>query len=123
MRRLLLIPLLLVTSLVLGACATGTSVLQGGDSLFATIQNPAQSTQLAQLELSYQASAQAFIICRNTHCTSSANLRKYQALDKKAYASLVTARNFIRKNPNVSAVSLVAAARTAVSDFQAAVGR
>lgn len=122
--RTIFLPLALVAALLVGGCAGGgTSILQGGSSITASVKNPVGKRELAVVELSYQGAAKAFVACRKTKCTSKENLRKYQAADRKAYAAIVAARPAVRNNPNVSGLSAVIAARQAVADFNAALGR
>lgn len=121
MRRLLATLAIVAT---LTGCAlnpAGVSVFQGGTSLTAPIQNPARA-ELASLELAYQAAAQAFVLCRDTRCTSSANLEKARKFDReKAYPALVVARRAVRDNPTVSGLSAVGIAKKAIADYNAAV--
>lgn len=111
-------------ALTLGACAgfpgfsDSKSVLVGGTSITAEVKNPAGKRELAQAELGYQAASKLFVACVRARCVGAENLRTYQAYDQKAYATLVAARRVVRKNPTVSGLSAVAAARQAVADFQ-----
>lgn len=122
--RSIFLPLALVATLLVAGCAgDGKSILQGGTSITASVKNPVGKRELAVVELSYQGAAKAFKACRNAKCTSVENLRKYQEFDRKAYAAIVAARPVVRENPNVSGLSVVIAARQAVADFNAALGR
>ena len=108
----------------LGACnplEVPRSIFDGGSgvtSIFVQTQNPVGNQQLAELELTYQVLGRAYVACRDVRCTTRANLRKYQALDQKAHAALVSARKFVRENPTISAASALAAARAAVANYQ-----
>lgn len=132
MKRLLL-PLLM--SLALAACVTVNpnekSVLQGGTSVTASISNPVGARELALVEQGYLLAGNAVkgfaAYCypasgiRPPGCAQRGPImRAIKSADRKAYAAIVAARAFVRNNPNVSAVSAVGAARSAVNDFIAA---
>lgn len=46
-----------------------------------------------------------------------------QDYDKKAEAAIQAARNFVKNNPNISAVTALQAASTAVADFKTALAQ
>lgn len=122
MKRLLLMPVLALTLLV-GGCAGG-SILTGGSSLTASITTPVGRRELAAVESTYGIALAAAVnyrrlcvrreiprSCRNVVLT----LQSYGA---RAHGSIIAARNFVRRNPTISAVSAIGAARAAVADFQ-----
>lgn len=129
MRRFLIVPALFA-ALFLGGCA-GDSVFKGGSSIFGTITNPVGQNELAAVEGAYGVALTAAVSYRR-FCYSAplaqlpqqvcgnrrAVIRRLQDLDNRAYAAIAAARNFVRNNPTISAVSLIGAARTAVTDFQ-----
>lgn len=130
MKRLLILVLL---ALPLAACS-GDSVLRGGTSLTATVENPVGKKELQVVYNSYLIAGKAYVryrdlgICKvgtsftfSRPCADRGTLLALQAKDRTAYAALKTAGTFIKNNPNVSALSLVNAARSAVTDFQNAV--
>lgn len=110
-------------TLLVGGCATLQDVPSALSVLTKGVQNPAGKKELAVVELSYQTAAKAFVACRKAHCTSVANLRKYQEYDRKAYAAIVAARPVVRQNPTISGLSAVRLAQKAVADYNTALGR
>ena len=117
----------------LGACTTDQSVLSGGTSLTASIPNPANKQQLAAAESTYNIAANAALVYRSRPlcktgtvetleniCARRSVVVKMQTYDRNAYAALKAARTFVRNNPTISAVSIIAAAQRAVSDYQSA---
>jgi len=123
MRRPALALALSVGAFVLVGCATADkSIFEGGSSITATVPNPVGKRELAVAEQSYQAAGKAFLVCRRTRCTSTANLRQIQRYDREVvYPALVAARRAVRDNPNVSGLSAVRAFQQAVADYQKAV--
>lgn len=130
MKRFLILALL---ALPLAACS-GDSVFRGGTSLTASVENPVGKRELQVVYNTYLIAGKTYIryrnlgICKSGTVETLANpcarrdvLLSLQAKDRTAYAALKTAGNFIIANPNVSALSLVNAARSAVNDFQNAV--
>lgn len=138
MRRLLLVAVLAIG---LGGCATlnssGTSILQGGQSITAPITNPVQPVTVYQVKNVYAAALEladgyreycwarpyAILmadpltkpICQNRR----PNVRRLQKTQAKASAAIQTVDNFVRNNPTLSATQVLSAAWTAVQDFQA----
>lgn len=129
--RKLAIALAAVAALALAGCS-GKSVLQGGTSITAPINNPVGKKELAVVESAYGVALVAAINYRRfCYGGSAANLPSIcknrrsivlmlQQKDRIAHAAIVTARKFVRENPTISAVSVIGAAREAVTDFQAA---
>jgi len=124
------IPLLLV-ALALAGCASDKSVLQGGTSLTATVQNPVGRKELAVVENAYGLALVAAVnyrrlgICKTGTVESFGNpcarrdvVLQLQAADRKARSALIPARRFVRNNPTLNAFSAIAAAQAAVADFQ-----
>ncbi len=126
MKRIILVVAL---ALSLGGCARlNESILQGGLSPTATIQNPAGKKELAVVEAAY---GTALVIAVNyrRYCYRTAtptpvckDRRKVvlamQAADRNAHGAIVAARRFVRENPTLNAFSAIAAAKAAVADFQ-----
>ena len=130
MKRILLIPLLVV-GLALGGCQT---VSEFATAVTTTITNPIGGKNIYQAKLAYAASLELAVeyreycwskpyaeliaepvpICKNRR----ANVRAMQQAKAKASAAIRTADNFVRNNPTLNATSAVAAAWTAVTDFQ-----
>lgn len=139
--RVLVLPVLLLT-LALGGCAAEQkSVLAGGSSITATVANPVGPVDLYRAKNVYSATLKLAVSYRE-FCWSKPYaalvadpitrpvcqdrrkvVRAMQAADTKANAAIKTAENFVRRNPTLSAVSVVGAAWQAVTDFQAAVPR
>jgi hypothetical protein len=119
--------ILLALPLALAGCSS-KSILQGGTSLTASIQNPAGKRELAAIEGAYGAALVVAVnyrrFCYQTATPSSVckDRRKVvlamQAADRNAHGAIVAARRFVRENPTLSAVSVIGAARAAVADFQ-----
>lgn len=122
----------IVLSLALFAAGCGsTSIFKGGSSLTATVENPAGKRELAVIYNTYLIAGKAYVryrdlgICRTGQeatffkpCAKRSVLLSLQAADRKAYAAMRAAGRFIRDNPTLSAISVISAARVAVSDFQ-----
>ena len=121
----------LAASLTLVGCDPGRSVLQGGGSLTASINNPVGLNELAAVESVYNVAANAALVYRGRPLCTRAALEsptnlcarrsfivRIQAADQKAYAAIRTARAFVTNNPTLSAVSAIGAARAAVTSFQ-----
>lgn len=127
--RKLAIALAAVAALALAGCS-GKSVLEGGTSVTAPIQNPVGKTELVAVESAYGVALAGAVNYRR-YCYSKPvqqlpsackNRRtvvlKLQDADRKAHGAVVAARRFVRDNPTISAVSAIGAARAAVADFQ-----
>jgi hypothetical protein len=131
--------LAVIGALALGGCETTKSVLAGGSSLIATIDDPATTTDIYRLKNAY-AAADTLVVHYRTYCWARpytaiiadpvaqpvcqnrrAVVRKAQSAKAVASAAIQKADNFVRDNPKLSAVSLVNAAWSAVSGFQSAV--
>ncbi len=104
-------------ALALGACAT--------------IQNPINTTQLAQVESGYGIALSAAVaylnlpLCRTGTSASLSNICaqrsvivKLQAAAAKTQGAIVAARNFIKNNPTINVASAVGIAQAALNDFQ-----
>lgn len=122
--------ILIVAAIALSGCASGTSIFQGGQSLTATINNPVGRNELAAIESAYAIAltsalaVRRFQMCKRgqepsvqNFCVKRSVLVAIQAYDRVAYAAIMTARRFVRDNPTLSAISVLAAARQAVADF------
>jgi hypothetical protein len=131
MKRFLIVPVLALALAVAGC--SGDSVFRGGTSITASVTTPVGKRELALVENTYAIAITTAIryrdlgICKPgtvetlaRPCARRDVLIVLQGYDRKAHAAIVTARNFIRDNPTISAVSAVNAARAAVSDFQTA---
>lgn len=119
-------------ALSLAGCGS-TSIFKGGTSLTAEIQNPAGKRELSVIYNTYLIAGKAYVryrdlgICRAGQeatffkpCARRDVLLSLQAADRKAYAAMRAAGQFIKNNPTLSAISVISAARVAVSDFQSA---
>jgi hypothetical protein len=126
-----IIALALSAFLLAGCAGADKSVLQGGSNIFTQVKNPLTTADQAKLEAAYIAlatPAAAFMelpTCRKGTEPSVTNICgpyaakvKVQSANRKAYAALVTLRNFKARNPTLSGVSLLDAARKAMMDFQ-----
>lgn len=126
---------LVAAAFLLGGCAffdpAGRSILAGGSSLTASIQNPVGLNELAAVEAAYQAALVAAVNYRR-FCYSDkienlpsvcAKRREMvltmQAAQKRVKPALVALRYFVRNNDTVNAISALNYARQAVMDFQA----
>lgn len=144
MRKLLIIPLLFVLS----GCAAlgqaldpgGASILKGGTSLTATIQNPATPVTIFQVKSVYAAALDVangyrdycyptnpFVSYENLMKDSVARtvckrrgsvVLKLGAADDKAAVAIAKAEDFIARNPRLSAVTLIREAWAAVTNFK-----
>lgn len=114
----------------LAGCA-GKSVLQGGTSIFAPIQNPLRTADQAKVEAAYitlatpVAAYMELPTCRTGTVESFTNICgrysvkvELQRANRKAFAALTVLRNFRARNPTLSGVSLLEAARQAMIEFQ-----
>lgn len=126
-------------ALALAGCDLTTSVLQGGGSLTATVQNPVGSVDIYRVKQGYAAAMELVLdyrrycwarpyavlmadefakpICRHRRQV----VRTAQSARVKAATSIKVADDFVRANPTLSAVSVLGAAWNAVSAFQASV--
>lgn len=128
MRRILV---LVTLALALAGCADSRSVLVGGSSITATVNNPVGRNELAALENAYGLVLSAAVayrrlpLCRTGQvetftniCARRAVVLQLQAYDRQARTALLTARRFVRNNPTLSALSVLSAARSAIDDFR-----
>lgn len=127
-----------IVALTLGACAgppvSVRDILSGTASvgITTTVVNPVGRNELAAVQNAYGA-ALALAVNYRRHCypgnvavqpppvgcsNRRANVLAIQSADRKAHAAIVSARNFVRNNPTISAFSAIGAARAAVADFQ-----
>lgn len=134
-KRFILLPLLLM----LGGCASfgdflnpgARSILQGGVSITAAVQNPVGPNEMVAIESAYRA---ALVAAENyrRYCYSAALaslpalcakrravVTALQGANRKVRAAMVALRAFVRNNDTVSAWSAIGAARQAILDFQA----
>jgi hypothetical protein len=128
-RRLLLLPLLLF-ALSAGGCAAIDKIRDVAGAATATITNPIGKQELAKIEVAYEV-ALAVSVSYRRFCYSKplaelpqsvcgnrrAIILRMQRADTKAFAAISAARKFVAENPTISAVSLITAARQAVTDF------
>jgi len=131
-----------VVGLTLAGCASGnifdvfnpnaTSVLRGGPSIVAKTENPVSRNDIAAITLTYNglvAVVNAYYarpICApgvratwDNFCSEPAARRELAKYRRKAWGAILTARNFRKNNPTISAVGLVRAAGDAVADLKA----
>lgn len=132
-----------VFALGLSGCAAlnsaGTSILQGGTSLTASITNPATPVTLYQVKSVY-ATALDLANGYRTYCYAKpyatlmadqiagpicksrrSIVTKLQSADAKAASAISAADAFIKANPTLSAVSVIQQAYAAVTSFQGAI--
>lgn len=131
MRKLLIVPALLL-ALGVGGCSSIDKLRDVASSVTSTVTNPVSKYELARVEATYEAALAAFVSYRR-YCYSKpltqlpqsvcgkrrTIIRAMQSADRKAFAAISAARNFVAQNPTISAVSFIAAARQAVTDFKA----
>jgi uncharacterized membrane protein len=111
------------------AAALACAVTLGG---CATIQNPVNTTQLAQVESAYGVALSIAVayrnlpLCKTGNPTSLTNICakrsvvvKLQSADRDAQIAMVSARQFVRNNPTLSAASVIGIAQNAVATLQA----
>lgn len=121
--RFLVLPVMLL-SLALAGCGTIKSVLQGGTSVFTSVTNPVSRTNLAEVESAYGVLLTAAVAYRNAcaqkliAATCRPAVVQLQFANRKAHGAIIAARNFVKNNPTLSALSLIGIAGQAVSDFQ-----
>lgn len=131
MRKMLLLPLLLALAFAAGGCSKIEKL--GGIVNAATteIANPIGDRQLIALEATHGAAVTVAVNYRR-YCYSKplaelpqavcgnrrGIVRTLQAAKDKSRQALDTAIRFVADNPRISAVSLIAAAKQAVTDFQ-----
>lgn len=89
----------------------------------ATYNNPINTSELATAESTYGVALSIAVAYHNSCAqklipkTCRAIVAKLQAADRKAQVLLVRARTFVKDNPTVSAITIIAAARDAVDAF------
>lgn len=126
-------------ALSLGGCfldPNGKSVFTGGDSLTASIQNPATPVNIYQVKSVYEKAVDiansyrdycyarsykslmadpiAGVACKSRRPI----ITKLQDADDKAFAAIQKAEDFIARNPKISAASVVREAWAAVTNFK-----
>jgi hypothetical protein len=131
--RLLIAPALLL-ALSAGGCFKTFDDLRGAVGIATTqVANPVDDTDLGKVEAGYEIGL-AVVVSYRRYCYSKplaqlpksvcgnrrAVVTKMQNADKKAYAAIEAARNFVKNNPTISPVSAIRAARDAVNEFTAA---
>lgn len=130
MRRFLLLPVMLIALAVAG-CAGTQSILSGGTSLTATVQNPIGLNQQYEIEAavaSVRLAGRTFMRQRQCHrsevasitniCVRNAAKVQVQNASRQLTGVLIPYRNFVRNNQTVSAISAALAVRTAIADYQ-----
>ncbi len=147
MKRFLNLFAIATLALTLGGCLTldssGVSVLRGGNSVTASIANPATPVTIFQVKSVY-ASALDLANGYRDYCYPTSPFKSYKALmadpvtgticksrrsivaklgvaDDQASDKIAKAEAFIRANPTISATSLVREAYAAVVNFQGAI--
>lgn len=140
MKRFLSLFAVIAVSLSLGGCLTldssGVSILKGGNSITAPIQNPAQPVNIYQVKMTYDAALDlaneyqdycykrpfktlmadpiAGPVCKKRR----AIVRMLDKASDQAAEAIDKANDFIARNPKVSAVTVIREAWTAVVNFQ-----
>ncbi len=133
MKRLLLIPLLLV---LLTGCITPQQIGTTISAVTTTITNPIRSVDIYRIKLVYSGALKSVTAYRQ-YCWSKPyaelmadpvakaacqsrrpNVRAMQAARWKARAAITVAQNFVKENPTINGGSAVTAAWKAVTDFQ-----
>lgn len=138
---------ILAVALSLGGCAnlgglldsSGTSVFKGGTSLTASISNPATPVTIYQVKSVYATAVDisngyrdycyarpydtlmkdeiAGPICKRRRFI----VTKLGEADDKAFAAIEKAEAFIKRNPRLSAVTVIREAWAAVTEFRGAI--
>lgn len=139
-RLLLLAPVMLLTVAASGPSSCDRSVLEGGSSLTTSIINPAKPINIYQVKLVYEKAVDAVNEYRDL-CYPTAPFKAYETLmkdeiigpickrrrsivakaqdaDDIAFAAIAKAEDFIKRNPTVSAVTVIREAWAAVTNFQ-----
>lgn len=124
---------LLLALFLAGCAADAKSILTGGTSLTAPVQNPINTNELYYAESAYAIAVRTALsyrqlrMCRSSETASITNvcarrsvIVQLQAADLKARGALNAAKNFVKNNPTLDAFSAISAAKQAVADFQAA---
>ena len=117
-------------SLVLASCAAdpfSKSVLEGGTSLTATVNNPVTLQQQAEIEATYTvAAAGVLAYARLPRCSKSAPpcsswpvVQKMKSGESAVFQQLQNLRTFMDNNQTVSAISAYNAASKALRDLKA----
>lgn len=119
MKRILAI---VAVTLALSGCGTfdptGRSVLQGGTSLTATIDNPVTREQQAKIEVSYQLAADGVLAYSDLRrcavgqnftlqvpCSEWTVVQKFKSANRLAYKALQRMRGFADNNQLISATT------------------
>jgi len=139
MKRLLLLPVLLLTLFVSACSSSGPNLGQMLNIATTTITNPVDAVDIYRIKNVYAASLQAAvdwrsycwsksyamlmadpvgkIVCKNRRST----VRAIQMAQPNAASAIDSAQNFIANNPTLNAASVISAAWSAVTAFQTAV--
>jgi hypothetical protein len=139
MRKYTIAPIVLVIALSLGGCfldPNGKSVFKGGDSLTASITNPVTPVNIYQVKSVYEKVVdiadeyRAYCYARSYKslmadpiagpvCKSRRSIiTKLQDADDKAFEAIGKAEDFIKRNPKISAATVVREAWAAVTNFK-----
>lgn len=116
---------------VLSGCV-GPSILQGGTSLTAPVNNPVSRESMLQIETAYYAAVRLAVayrrlpLCRTGEtasltrlCAQRSVILTLQSANAKARFALTQMRTFVRDHPTINAIEFVQLARQAVGEFQA----
>lgn len=122
MKKFLIIALA-AASLSLGACQT---TIDPTNLLTTSVKNPIGLKQLDVVQNSYGAALSVAVsygrACKakiiNKNCWNV--IEELQPYQKKAQISVVTLRNFVKKNPTVDATGLYNTAMQTIAEFKAA---
>lgn len=127
MKHFARIALFAALTLGVAGCA-GESVLKGGTSLTAPVQNPVGTNEAYAVEAAYATalrSALAYVRLRRCKaeevesvsnlCSRPSVVRQIQAATRGAQTAMKAFRDFRRRNPTLNAFSALTEARTAVN--------
>lgn len=119
-----ILSIFILASALAGCAGSQKSILEGGSSIIAPIQNPVGQSELDKIRAAY-GSALAIAVGYRDACAQRlippscrTAVRKMQPYGEKAQRAFVAARNFVANNPTISAVSVLQAAWDAVKDLQ-----
>lgn len=135
MKRILLLPLLLL-SLSLAGCGAAENLGKLVKAATTTIANPVGQVDIYRVKNVYAAALEIAVkyrqfcwakpyaeimadpvarpVCRNRRQIVAA----LHSADRKAFAAITAAENFVRNNPTLNASAAINAAWAAVTDFQ-----
>lgn len=130
MKRALSFLAIAALSLVLGGCPDGRSVLVGGFSITAPVNNPVSRETMLQIETAYYTAVRLAVAYRRLPmcyrgetasltrlCANRAVLVKLQEANVKARFAMIQMRTFVRDHPTINAIEFVQLARAAVDEF------